>query len=128
MHSEKKSGTTQSSVLALEILGIGNVPSFKNSKQISVNSKTGKRFPRTHPKKKEWMERAIRLLESQLRGELRIRESGMLGECQKPSLIALLKQCGQHFDDSIHWMIPGEQSVVFVPHGEEGCVITIEEI
>lgn len=128
MRSEIKSETTPSSALSypviLEIRGIGNVPSFKNAKRISINRKTGKRFPRTEKRVKDWMENAIQLIEYQLRGMFLIGESGILGECQRQSLIA----SSMPLDDSLDWMIPGAQSVIHVPHGNEGCTITIERL
>src|SRR5690606_30714465 len=110
--------------IVLKIEGIGPVPSFKNGKQISLNKKTGKRFLRTDSKKKEWMEKAIDLLECQLRGYFPIIEGETHGEWQKRLQTVLL--CLQ--DDCVQRMLPGEQNVEKVEKGKEGAIIKIEQL
>lgn len=70
------------------------------------------------------MEAAIKLIESQLRGLFPTEEGAMRGVCPKqlPTVSFPL------LDDSMAYMIPGQQSAVFVPKGEEGAIITIEKI
>ena len=113
--------SNETRTLVLKVYGLGHVPSFKNTKSIFRNKKTGRMFIATDPKKKEWMERAIKLFVSQLLGLFPIGEGETVGECQKQSQIA----SSLPLDDSLDWMIPGEQNVVRVPKGEEGAIITI---
>lgn len=109
---------SENNLIVLRITGLENVPSFKNGKMLT----RGRLI--THPKKKLWMERAIRLIESQLHGLFPTEEGAMRGECQKP----LPTVSFPLFDDSMDYMIPGHQDVQRVPKGEEGCIITIERI
>lgn len=113
--------------LVLKIEGIGSVPAFKNSKEISVNRKSGKRFLRTHPKKKAWMEACIASFECQLRSWCQTIDAGTPPECSKPSWTALSMLSGM-CDDSIREFPQGEWTTLRVPHGCEGATITIEPL
>jgi len=106
-------------VLTLQIRGLSHVPSFKNTKMIITRPK-----PRliTDPRKKQWMERAIRLIESQFAGAFPMRADETVGAWRKRLQIASCLP----LDDSLGWMIPGPQSVVRVAPGEEGADIVIE--
>ena len=110
--------------IAIVIQGLGPVPSYKNHKRIFRNQKTGRPIFATKPEVKQWMERAIASFVSQLYGLFPMIEGETLGECQKrlqtSSLVPL--------DDSLAWMIPGEQRVQKVKKGEEGCIILIEKL
>lgn len=111
-------------MLKLEIKGLGPVPSFKNSKQIVTNRRTGKPFIMSNPKKKKWMDAAIHSLECQLRILFPTIEGETHGAWQKRLLTALLLP----LDDCWEQMLPGNQEVVLVPKGQEGCLITMERI
>jgi hypothetical protein len=123
--SNSQTGAGPSLELRLKIVGIGNVPSFKNTKKIITIRQRGKK-PRpsliTDPKKKAWMEEAIGQLESQLRGWFQIAAAGMPGAWLRrwQTVSSALE------DDSIYHMLPGEQRVRRVAKGEEGCEILIE--
>lgn len=110
--------------LTLEVLGMGHVPSFKNSKQISVNRRTGKRFLRTDTKKAEWMERAIRALEYQLTCAFQTDAAATSTGLSARSWIASSTPA----DDS--WKHIAEITIraVTVPHGNEGARIQIQRI
>jgi hypothetical protein len=110
--------------IALVIQGIGHVPSFKNTKGIYRNKRTGKPFIATDPKKKAWMQSAIHNLESQLHGLFPIGANETHGEWRK----RLQTASPLPLDDSLAWMIPGQQSIRFVNKGEEGAIIYIEKI
>lgn len=114
-------GVTPAASLMLSVVGIGNVPSFKNTKSIGRNRKTGKPRIFTNPKKKKWMEACISSFMSQLRGAYPTLENVMRGECPKllPTASCL------PLDDSLDWMIPGSQSVERVAKGLEGAIIVI---
>lgn len=89
-----------------------------------MDSKTGKLRTLTEPSVKRWMEECIQYFECQLSGIFRTDGGETLGEWLKHLRTA---QC-LPLDDSLGWMIPGEQSVVVVPKGEEGAEIIIERI
>ncbi len=114
------------SCLKLTIQGLGEIPGFKNSKSIFRN-KEGKPFIATNPEFKVWMERAIRLLEYQLRSGLQTIGTGMPMEHSQHCLIALSKQSGS-FDDSVKWIPEMSVRAVKCKPGEEGAEIIIERI
>jgi len=116
--------TTCVNEITLKLTGLGAVPSFKNKKMLTRNRRTGKPMLITDPKKKRWMEAAIRSIELQLRGLYPTAAGAMRGECPKPLPTASCLP----LDDSLGYMIPGEQSVKLVPKGEEGCIITITKL
>lgn len=111
-------------LLKLEIKNLGAVPSFKNSKQIAFNRKTRRPFICTDKKKKQWMESAIHSLECQLRILFPTAEGETLGEWQKRLQTASFMP----LDDCWEQMLPGNQDVVLVPKGSEGCEIVLERI
>lgn len=115
--------------ITLTVTGIGNVPSFKNTKKIARITDTdpkGRKRTRpiliTDPKKKEWMEQAVSQLSSQLNGLFPTAAGETPGEWRKRLQTALW----QLSDDSLFHMMPGRQSARQVKKGCEGCVITIE--
>lgn len=70
------------------------------------------------------MDSAIHSLGCQLRILFPTEEGETLGEWQKRLLIAsCLPQ-----DDCWEQMLPGNQNVILVPKGEEGCEIILERI
>lgn len=99
-----------------------HVPSFKNSKQIVMMGKTP--FLITKKEFKEWMEKAVRHLESKL-----------LSACQtgcdatplvRSRLSAILSQLPA--DDSVNDLTEGSWKVEIVPPGNEGALITITRL
>jgi len=106
--------------LTLQIRGIGNVPSFKNTKKI-IRLPNGRPSLITDPKKKRWMNEAVDQLELQLRGAFPINEGETHGEWQK----RLRTAWWQLLDDSLFHQLPGNQDVEHVAKGDEGCVITV---
>jgi len=104
--------------IKLVVLGIGNVPSFKNSKMIA----RGRLI--TDPKKQRWMAVAAVVLESRLRSFFRIRGTEIQTEPQALSWIASWIP----LDDSVEWI--GELCVNWrrVKKGEEGFEMTIEKL
>jgi hypothetical protein len=113
--------------IALTITGMGHIISFKNKKRGGIGRrKDGTTFAMawTPRNVKEWMEQVIQHLESQLHGLFPIREGETVGECRK----RLLTAQSLPLDDSLDWMITGQQSVKVVPKGQEGAIIVIEKI
>lgn len=107
----------------LEINGLGHVPSFKNNKSIFRNQK-GKPFIATSPKRREWMDQATRLIESQLLFAFRM----AMPEIQTAqSLRSWIASC-LPLDDSWQWVNEIHIKTVQVPKGEEGAYISIEQI
>jgi single-stranded DNA-binding protein len=99
--------------IRIEIVGLGPVPSFKNSKLIT----RGRLI--TSPAKQQWMERCIRLIESQLSIAFPIAAGETPGAWRKRLRTAWCLP----LDDSLAWMIPGSQSVEIVEPGKEGAII-----
>lgn len=114
--------TTES--VRLEVMGLGEVPSFKNRKIAIKDSSSGKLRTLTEPSIKERMDRMENAIVFALYSESQIREGETHSECLKRLRTYL---CGL-YDDSIHQIPQGEWDVVFVPKGEEGFEITIEQI
>ena len=102
----------------LEIKGLGHVPSKKNSKMLT----RGRLI--TKPEYQKWIERCIRLFESELRCMFRTRGEGMQTGRSPQFLIAWSKQ----FDDSVKWIRKEEIEVTDVPAGDEGAIVILEEI
>ena len=121
MNSNEDSQTPRlnsSRPIVLKIQGIGNCPSFKNSKMLS----RGKLI--TDPEKQKWMERAIRAIESQLISLSQTIGGETLTELQQRSLIASFMP----EDDS--WQLVPEIKIVGhkTDKDSEGATITIEKI
>lgn len=113
--------------ICLLIQGMGHVGSFKNQKTpIPYRTRSGKIAyrPMTRPKYKKWMEAVITSFVSQLSGLYPTAEGETYGECRR----RLLTASSLPLDDSLDWMIPGQQDVRFVNKGEEGAIIIIEKI
>lgn len=109
-----KQGEPQLKSLTLQIQGLGNVPSFKNGRQLFLTS----------PRKREWMNQCIRSFESQLKCELETRGGETLTAQQQRSLIASFVP----LDDSVQWIPEIRIVAIQVPNGQEGAMITIERL
>jgi hypothetical protein len=112
------------SPLVIQISGIGNVPSFKNSKKIV---KMGKRYGLiTDPKKRKWMDRATQSIKSQLLAAIQIDAEGIsTGRLQHSSIALLMQQMG--LDDSWQWMpVIGAQAEFDATNPGATIMITIE--
>jgi hypothetical protein len=108
--------------LVIQISGIGNVPSFKNSKKIV---KMGKRYGLiTDPKKRKWMDKATQSIKSQLLAAIRTDAEGIsTGRLQHSSIALLIQRAG--LDDSWQWMSVIEARAEF-DASNPGATITIE--
>lgn len=115
---------SSNSTLQIEIKGIGHCPSFKNTKSIFRNHKTGKPFIATQPKKKQWMEQAIQLIASQLCSAYRTTSNGTQTAPSLPSWIA----ASAPLDDSWQWVPEHHVTTVKCAKGEEGATITITRL
>ena len=104
----------------LYITGIGEVPSFKNTKQI-IRPKNRRAMLITAPRKKAWMDQASALLECQLRSFIQAKGIPTLtGEpllCAIASLLPL--------DDSRKWIAVLNVNWRLVSKGKEGAEIEI---
>jgi hypothetical protein len=105
------------------VQGLGEIPSFKNKKQIGRSFKK-KAVLFTKPKVKQQMERITRAIECRLRSSFLTVGIAMGTECIPLSRIV----SSLPLDDSLAW-IP-EHSVNWrrVNKGEEGFELTIEKI
>jgi hypothetical protein len=119
-----KSNLPETQPLQLVIRGLGHVPSFKNQKSIMRNHATGKPFIGTKPERKEWMQKAIQSIESQLRSAFLTMPTGTLTALSLPSWIA----SSLPLDDSRQWIPEMEIKVELVEPGKEGAVIQIERL
>jgi len=113
--------------IVLEIKGLGKVPSFKNAKRAFawMDKKTGKIMARpiTLPEHREWMQKAARLFESQLRSAFQIATGATPMDASLRSLIASLPP-----DDC--WTAIPEHFVKceLCESGNEGATIVIERL
>lgn len=107
--------------IVLKIQGIGNVPSFKNTKMIA-RTKDGKPFIKTDPEKEAWMQHCATLIEFQLPSLCPITGTGTLTAQQLHSWIA----ASMPLDDNCKWIESLSVTLQRVPKGREGAVITIE--
>lgn len=105
------------------VVGIGAVPSFKNTKKIVRNRKTGASFLITDPKKKKWMDQCIALFVHQLSCASLTRGGATSTDALPRFLTASLPQddCWQNVPE-LH------VSVEKVEKGNEGCEILIEPL
>jgi hypothetical protein len=107
-----------SSPASLQVKGIGNVPSMKNSKMLT----RGRLI--TDPKKQKWMDQAAESFASQLRSWFQTHGIEIPMAWQQPSSIAT----SWPLDDSVAWI--GQLSVSWqrVNKGEEGAVIEFTKL
>jgi len=124
MTSPPKDTHPTGSAITLRIQGIGNVPSFKNSKQIVQNPKTKRPMLITDPKKRKWMNEATRVIESQLRSC--IQTCGIATPTAKDARSWIASS--MPLDDSWVWVKENSDNSRRVSSGEEGAIITIERI
>ncbi len=106
------------------IKGLGHVPSFKNTKSIFRRKGSGVPFIMTNPARKEWMDKAIQLIESQLRSKCQTIAGATATEHSLHSWIA----SSMPLDDSRQWIPEIHVTVEEVPKGEEGAEIKIERL
>ncbi len=110
--------------IELRVSGLSHVPSFKNSKQIGRNRKTGKPFVRTNDRSKEWMEQCIQSFVSQLRSLSLTDDTGTPMAHSPRFSTASLKQ----FDDTIFWIPEQHIAVAFCDKDQEGARVVLEVI
>lgn len=110
--------------ITLKIQGIGPVPSFKNTKSLFKNKKTGKLFVATNPVKKRWMQSAEELIGLQLLFYYQTIGAETRQECLK----RLQTFLSDLVDDSVRELPEGGWKVEYVEPGKEGCEILIERI
>jgi hypothetical protein len=104
--------------IVIEIAGVGNITSFKNSKMIA----RGRLI--TNPKKQKQMEKIIQCIESQLNSIFRITEDEILTGWHPRFAIAT----SLPLDDSRQWISKLEIYCDEVPVGKEGATITITKL
>lgn len=117
-------GTLSPTQIRLTIRGLGNVPSFKNTKSIYRNHKTGRPFIATKKEYKETMQQIIRSIESQLCSAFQTSTAAMP---TAPSL-AFWIASSLPLDDSRQWIPAISALAVKVEPGDEGCDILIERL
>lgn len=110
-----------SHAVTLEIKGLGEIPSFKNSKVLA----RGRMF--TKPAYQKTMERITRSFEFQLKSALQTTGTGTPMEPYQPCSIVSLGQLVP-LDDSRQWIPEIHVKAVKVSKGQEGAVIMIERI
>lgn len=103
--------------VVLEVSGIGNVPSKKNSKMLTRGHLI------TKPEYQKWMEKCIQGFVSQLSSGTATIEEGMQTGALPQSLIASLMP----EDDSWQW-IPEIRILASKGNHNSGALITIEQI
>lgn len=113
---------TSPAVLKLEIRGIGNPTSFKNTKSI-YRRKDGSPFIATKSVKKEWMRRAAQLIESALYSAYQIAGAGTTPECWRRFAMYWLP-----LDDAWQFLELGGAKTILVPEGQEGVDVIIERL
>ncbi len=109
--------------IRISLTGLGHVPSFKNTKSIA-RRKNGSPMIITNPVRKEWMEEAIRIIESQLLSKFRTTFGGTGTVAQLRSWIA----SSMPLDDCRQWIPELHVSFVEVPKGEEGAEIVVTRL
>lgn len=110
--------------LSITLQSLGHVPSFKNKKRVFTNKKIGKSFIGTRGDVKQWMEKAIRNIELQLRSHFLTTVGVTSTERLQPSLIA----SSVPLDDSRQWISELRILAVETNAGEENHEIIIERI
>ena len=108
----------------LRIRGVGHIPSFKNRKRAILDSNTGKMRTLTEPDIKKRMDRLENAIFCELYSSSQITEGETRQECLKRLRIAL----SGLFDDSILQIPQGSWETQRVPKGEEGAIITLEQL
>lgn len=109
-------------IVNLTIRGLGHCPSFKNNKSI-YRSKEGLPFIATNAERKLWMQRATRLIESQLLSKFQTTGPETQTAADLQSWIA---SCVP-LDDSWQWVRELNIKTVRVPKGQEGAEIEITQ-
>lgn len=108
-----------------------HIPSFKNAKRWVTKLPNGKPLRRplliTSPEFQKWMEKAIRVFVSGFVSSFPATNAATPTEPSRPSLIAWLKRL-RGFDDSVAWIREIHLIVEDIAPGEEGAVVTLEEI
>ncbi len=104
--------------LELQLAGLGNVPSFKNSRLIA----RGRLI--TKPEYRKWMDRATRSFEFQLSSASLTIADATRTAPSPPSSIAWWTR----FDDSRQWIREIHVQVEIVPKGAEGAILLLESL
>lgn len=108
--------------ILLKIQGVGEIPSFKNSKMIARIK--GRPALITDPRKRRIMEKIIHSIELQLRSLFRIdeivMETGLIPPCKIASFTPL--------DDSLKWIPEHSVRLQRVSKGQEGAIIEIQRL
>lgn len=111
------------SALQIVVQGIGNPPSFKNSKMIVQGRGHRRAMLITDPKKRRWMDKATESLKSQLLLACQTTEGATSTESLQRFLTA---SCPQ--DDSWQFVPVLKVTMEKVPKGEEGASIIINSL
>ncbi len=105
--------------IILRIEGLGRVPSKKNDKKIG-QKRSGQHFILQGEETKEWMEKAISRLESQLKSMYQTAAAMETTACP----LCWIASCMPSNDSAKH-IRKGEYEIFDVPAGEEGARIFI---
>ena len=109
------------SPLTLTVQGLGNIPSFKNSKQLF--SRNGRPCMATKSEYAKLMQRLTRAFASQLTSYFQTIAAETSTEPSQPCSTALWP-----LDDSRQWIAELRVTSSQVPSGQEGVVLKIERI
>lgn len=112
------------SALKLVIQGIGRPSSFKNSKMICQPEGYPRPILITDPKIRKWMDKATRLIESQLRSWLATTGTSTSTDAEARSKIV----SSLPLEDSYVWVESISVNWRRVRKGEEGAEISIERM
>lgn len=104
--------------IVLKIQGVGEIPSFKNSKMVA----RGRLI--TDPRKQKIMESITQSFESQLRSLLQTDVIEMATGLTLPSKIASFMP----LDDSLAWIPEHSAKSQRTSKGQEGAIVTIERL
>lgn len=117
----KTSEPTRKSVLILNIEGLGRVPSKKNDKKIGMK-KNGQRYILQDDDTKEWMEKAINRLVSQLNSAYRTAEAMGTTRCPLCWIASSMPS-----NDSAKHIRKGAYEIFDAPVGQEGARILVSQ-
>ncbi len=112
------------SSISLSVQGMGNVPSFKNSKRAILDSRNGKLRTLTPKATKALMEAIVESFVSQLWSVSQTGDGGIWMGPSAPSLIVSSLPADDSINDIVEINIRSER----VPKGQEGAHLTIVEV
>lgn len=113
-----------STKIVLTIKGVGVIPAFKNRKRAIQDRNTGKMRTLTEPSIKKRMDRIENAILFALYSLCATADAETQQECLKQLRIALSGLS----DDSIRELPQGSWGTEYVKKGEEGAMITIEQL